>query len=598
MRSDPHAGISDDNMTRRVASDWALLRRLLKYLYPSRWIAAVGLLLLLVAKGIEAWIPLQLGSLVQYLLHVEFDKASAFLNVKTALIMLIGWAAASYLFDVANIIIKNWVGQKALLTLRTEVYKHIQHLPLSNYDRTPVGRLITRTIHDVDQLSQLFSESTIPIIGSLFLFFSIFIALFFIDWKIGVSMALVAPWIWYFTHCFRYYQRRCYDQLRSMIAGMNSFIQEHLMGISIIRYFSLQAQEKKRFDQLNQDQLSTNLDLVHHFSLFFSGIDILQNVIMITVFVLLVAFLPEGAPFDAGAYFTINLYGLMVFRPLVDLAERYNILQAGMAAAARIFDVLDQPLEPIGASPGLPLHAIETVQFDDVWFAYQDDHWVLKGVSFEIHRKESVAFVGLTGAGKTSIMNLLLRFYEFQKGRILINGEEIHSYAVADVRRAIGVILQDPAIFSGTVSANIALYDPAIGEPQVEQAAHDVNLMPRLALLSGGLQSVLKEMGKSLSVGEMQLVSLARALAHQRDFLIFDEATANIDTPTERVIQDALHRMFKRKTLFIIAHRLSTIRYVDRIFVLDRGELAESGSHEELLALKGIYAKLYKLQSS
>lgn len=576
--------------------DRILIRRLLKYLYPYRWTAGCGLLVLIIAKGIEAWIPVQLGTLVQFILNVKIDLKEAYNHTLALIFLLSGWALAAYVLDNINILIKNWVGQKALFALRTEVYQHIQHLPLSYYDQTPVGRLMTRTIHDVDQLNQLFSEGIIPIIGSLFLFLTIFIALFFVDWKIGIAMTLISPLIWWFTHRFRYYQRRCYDLLRTMIASMNSFVQEHLMGISIIRYFGLQEQEKKKFDQLNRDQLKTNLDVVHHFSLFFAGIDVMQNLTLIIVFVLLIVFAPKDTPFQAGTYFTISLYGMMVFRPLVDLAERYNILQAGMASAERIFEVLDTPLEPIGASPGLPLMSIETVVFEDVWFAYQGENWILKGISFKIHQNESIALVGLTGSGKTSIMNLLLRLYEFQKGRILINGKEIHLYSVKDVRKCLGAILQEPIIFSGSIYDNIALYDPSITINDVKRAANDVSLDSRLVLLPGGLQYPLSEMGKSLSVGEMQLISLARAVAHKCDFLIFDEATANIDTPTEKIIQEVLNKILKTKTILIIAHRLSTIRNVDRIFVLDRGFLVESGSHQELLALNGIYEKLYKLQ--
>lgn len=552
--------------------------------------------MLLMAKGVEVWIPIQLGTLVQFILTAHTDSAGAYNHVFTVASILAGWAFGAYLLENINIVIKNWVGQKALFKLRTEVYRHIEHLPLQHYDQTAVGKLMTRTIHDVDQLNQLFSEGVIPIIGSLFLFCTIFVALFFINREIAVAMILLSPLIWWFTHRFRYYQRRSYDLLRTMIAAMNSFVQEHLMGISIIHYFGLEEQENKKFTQLNQDQLKTNFDVVHHFSLFFAGIDVMQNLTMIIVFVMLFVFMPEGSIFQAGTYFTMSLYGMMVFRPLVDLAERYNVLQAGIAAAERIFEVLDTPLEAKGPSSGIPLSGIETVVFEDVWFAYHEESWILKGVSFKIHQHESVALVGLTGSGKTSVMNLLLHLYEFQKGRILINGRDINAYAVADVRRCLGVILQDPIIFSGTIYDNIALYDPSISLKDVEKAAQRVSLESRLASLSGGLQYPLSEMGKSLSVGEMQLISLARAVAHKRDFLIFDEATANVDTPTEQTIQDVLNKILKTKTVLIIAHRFSTIRKVDRILVMDRGYLVENGSHEELLALNGIYEKLYRLQ--
>ncbi|WP_068467356.1 ABC transporter ATP-binding protein [Candidatus Protochlamydia phocaeensis] len=599
MKKDFHQRYIQDEVKSK-SIDYAIIKRLLAYLRPYRLLVILAVILLLVSKAIEAWVPLEIGWIVQTILShsASADSHELFHHVVRSCSIVFGWILVGFILDTANVFIKNWVGQEALLALRLQVYQHIQRLPMAFYDHHAVGRLMTRTIHDVDQISQLFSESVIPILGSLFLFISILIGIFILNWKIGLAILFIMPAVWWVTHDFRYHQRQSYQIVRSILSAMNAFIQEHLMGIGIIRSFNLYKQEREKFDELNWDYFKANIETIHHFALFFAGIEWIQNFTMAAVFVILVQFAMPGSGFQAGTYFTISLYSLMVFRPLADLAERYNVLQSALAAAERIFEVLDVPVEPEGPHPGLPLNDIQTIVFDNVWFAYEKENWILRGLSLSIRRGESAALVGMTGSGKTSVLNLLLRLYEFQKGHIWINGKDIRDYSVADLRRQFSVILQDPVIFSGTIADNIALYDSSLKLNQIKASADFVNLSPFIEHLPGQFDYLLKERGISLSVGEMQLISLARAVAHHRSVIIFDEATSNIDLQTEKAIQETLKKMLANQTALVIAHRLSTIRDVDRIFVLSDGIVIEQGSHQDLIEKQGIYEKLYRLQFS
>lgn len=580
--------------------DITLIKRLLSYLYPYCGIAAGALLLLLIAKMVEAWVPIQIGYLAQkILMHLKApmeEQRAFYAMLVSAGGSIIGWIFFSFLCESTNIFLKNKIGLNALLALRMNVYEHILRLPISYHDGNAVGRMMTRTIHDVDQINQLFTESLIPIIGSLFLFASMLGGLFYMNWHVGLMILVIAPALWWLTHHFREKQRRGYQAIRSVLSAMNTFIQEHLMGMGIIKGFNLHEEESKKFTILNEDLFSANLETIHHFSFFFSGVEWIQSLTMILVFALLAVLAPSEGGFQVSTYLTLSLYSMMIFRPLADLAERYNVLQSALAGAERLFEILDTPVESLGPQPGRKLERIESIKFDNLWFAYQGEHWVLKGLNLAIDQGKSAALIGMTGAGKSSVMNLLLRFYDFQKGHLWINGHDIREYAVQSVRKQFSVILQDPVMFSGTVEDNIALYDSKIGREQVMLSAEAVHLYPLVQRLPGQFQFKIGERGRGLSVGEMQLISLARAMAHQRSVVIFDEATSNIDHETEQMIQKALHAILRREMALVIAHRLSTIRDVSRIFVLAEGVVEEEGTHEELMAYQGLYEKLYRLQ--
>lgn len=571
--------------------DRELIGRLWNYLRPYRTMVTAAVMILIASKAIEAYVPVYIGQVTDSIL--QGDSGQLPLIVRQSLI-IIGLLLFAYFLDSLNVFLKNIVGQRALFTLRADVYSHIQKMPVDFYNHQKVGTLITRTIHDVDQINQMFAESLVPLFGSIALFISICVCLILLDWRVAILLIVTLPFVYVITRAFSREQRRCYGLIRKAVAKMNAFVQEHLLGASTIRSFGLQKEEKKIFDELNMQHREANVETIHHFAKFFANVDFVQSFSLIAVFVLLVQWMPSDNGFQAGTYFTFSLYVIMLFRPLSDLAERYNVLQSAVAAAERIFHVLDQPEEIKGGE--LIALDLEHLAFEDVWFAYQGEEWVLKGLSFEVNKGESIAFVGMTGAGKTTVLNLLLRFYDYQKGRITINGIEIRQYSISSLRKLFAVVLQDPELFSGSIRDNISLGSPEIDEQRIQETVRFMKLESLLGHYSNGLDHCLTERGKGLSVGERQLVSMARAMAHNRSCLILDEATANIDTRNEKIIQDALKKIFHMKTSLVIAHRLSTIKDVTRIIVLHHGVVQESGKHSELLDKKGIYEKLYRLQ--
>lgn len=563
--------------------DRHLLKRLWKYLSPYKGWIALCVLLLLISKLIEAAVPMAIGSLSQQIFtdYASVEKNRVFSYFMIAGVILFSFLLLGYLFDAFNAFLRTWIGQKAIFSLRTQVFDHIQHLPMRYFDGASIGKLMTRTIHDIDQINQMFSESIIPILGNIILFISMTMGIFFLDWRLGVVLVCLLPPLAWLTNRFRVVQRQCYDLIRSIVSAMNAFVQEHLLGVFTIRNFGLLKDEKKQFEKMNEDYCNGYLESIYNFAFFIAGIDFIQSLAMIAVFVVLM-YSADGI--QIGHFITFNLYTLMLFRPLADLAERYNVLQSAIAASERVFTVLHEPEEKNCKSIE-EIGPVDSIAFKDVWFAYDKEEWILKGLSFEIKKGTSLAVVGVTGSGKTTILNILLRFYEFQKGSVLINGKDIREYPLHQLRKLFGVILQDPVIFSGTLYDNMCLYDPGITEEKVRKALDYLELP----------QSFLQR-DKNLSTGETQLVSLARAIAHDRSVLILDEATANIDNETEKVIQNALQKIMHDKTTLVIAHRLSTIKNATSIIVLRDGVVVEHGSHQQLLDEKGVYEKLYRLQ--
>ncbi|MGA8163594.1 MAG: ABC transporter ATP-binding protein [Waddliaceae bacterium] len=590
----------EQQLEEKKGADVNIIRRLMGYFKPYRFGLLMAVVLLIAAKGIEAYVPLFIKDLTHAILSSysldALQRQALLIPIIYQCFGLIGLLLVAYCFDTATVVLKNWIGQRGLYTLRTELYHHIQQMPIEYYNNHAVGTLMTRTIHDVEQIHQMFAESVVPLFGSLVLFVGIFIGLIIMDWRVALVLAGVLPVVFLLTNHFRINQRRCYDNIRGIVTAMNAFVQEHLMGLATVRSFGLQKLEREQFDEINEDHCTANVETIHYFALFFAGIDFIQSVSLILVFVVLVLAAPLGARFEGGVFFAFSLYVLMLFRPLADLAERYNVLQSAMAAAVRIFGILDRPLENPGPLDGPELDTITSLSFDNVWFAYKDGNWILKGLTFSVKKGEAIALVGVTGAGKTTVLNLILRYYDHQRGSIKINGIDIRAFSVAALRRQFSVVLQDPEIFSGTFADNIRLDHPHITAERLEGVVDYVNLRPLIDRCPEGLQYKLTERGKSLSAGEKQLVSLARAVAHQRSCLLLDEATANIDSHTEKIIRDDLKKILHEKTAIIIAHRLSTIQDVDRIVVLHHGVAEEAGTHRELMKRKGIYEKLYRLQ--
>jgi ATP-binding cassette, subfamily B, multidrug efflux pump len=586
-------------IARRV--DAHLIKHLFSYLIPYKKWLILSIVLLVISKTFEAFIPLYIGKLAQKILSFSSaDSATASTNTLQSVfegcLTMIGLLACCFVIDIVNVLIKSWTGQKALLMLRTQVYKHILHLPVPVFNKNPVGRLMTRTIHDIDQIDQMFTDSLVPLLGNLVLFGCIMVGLLILDWQIALLFFGLLPFVAWILYDFRTHQRRCYELIRAVVSAMNSFLQEYLLGATIIRNFGLEKKEKKRFEEINEDHCNSYLESVQHFGFFVSSLDFLSNFSLIAAFVILTLLNSPERHFQAGTYFTFTLYAMMFFRPLIDLAERYNTLQSALAAAERVFELLDWKEEVKNDTKGAVLGDVESIVFDGVWFAYENNHWILQGLSFEVKKGESLALVGITGAGKSSVMNLLLRFDHHQKGQIKINGKEIQDYSLSSVRKQFSVVFQDPFLFSGTFKENISLFNPTMANTTIESAVDYVNMRSLVDRFPEGIDHYLIERGKSLSAGEMQLVSLARAVAQNRSVLIFDEATSNIDGGTEKAIQKALVKILKSKTTIVIAHRLTTIKDATRVVVLHNGIAAESGTHQELLAAGGIYEKLYRLQ--
>ncbi len=562
-----------------MKSEYGLFKRLLGYLSPYKYQAAFAIFLIILARGIDAAVPLLTGQLAQKVLQ---HNSSIETLVKEGL-FLFSLLWVGYGFDFLNTWVKSRIGSKALVKMRIEVFNHIERLPISEFDREPVGRLMTRVMNDVDQINQMLSESIVPLFGNLVLFLMILGGMFYLDYRIGILVLALLPIVFLLTDYFRRIQRACYDIIRTEVSRMNSFVQEHLSGVMVIRHFHLEDREYEKFDEINSELSKAYLKTHENFSFYISGNDFLQSLALIGAYFLL----SNQIPFDAGTFFTFSLYVMMIFRPLADLAERYNVLQAAFAASERIFEMLDRPIEK---GDGIEISDIESIEFKDVWFAFRENEWVLKGFNLKLNKGDTLGVVGKTGSGKTTLMSLILRFYTVERGEILINEIPIKEISLASLRKKFGVVLQDPVLFSGTLRDNLTLYDPRISDKEAIKALEFVGLSKE------DLDRKILERGKSLSSGEMQLISLARVYCHRGKFLLLDEATANIDPVTERKVQEALNNLLRERGALVIAHRLSTLKDVSRIVVMSNGRIVEQGTHEELMALKGMYQKLYLLQ--
>ncbi|MBV8828655.1 MAG: ABC transporter ATP-binding protein, partial [Acidobacteriaceae bacterium] len=484
----------------------------------------------------------------------------------------------------------------AMFDLRRELMAHLQTLDIAFYDRNPVGRLVTRVTTDVDVLNDLFASGLVTIIGDLLMLSFVILAMARLSPGMTLLMLAVMPVVVAVTVQFRRTASASYRRIRIAIAKINAYLQEHVAGIPVLQLFNREETSKKEFEQINRDHMLAFKDSITAYGWFYPAVEFLGMLAL----ALLLAYggfrIRQGA-LTLGVLVAFFQYGLRFFRPIQDLSEKYNILQGAMAASERIFKLLDtRPgiVSPAGSTP-FPEGPVD-IEFDHVWFAYNDEDWVLRDVSFRIEAGETVAVVGHTGAGKTTLTNLLLRFYDVQRGSIRIGGTDVRAFDVVDLRRHFGVVLQDPYLFTGTVGSNIQLGTPAIDQWRIRDAAEKVNLLDFVDQLPEGFDTPVRERGNGFSTGQKQLISFARALAHDPQILILDEATSSVDTETELRVRQALSRLVSNRTSLVIAHRLSTIQRADRIIVMHKAQLREMGTHAELLARRGIYWKLYQLQ--
>jgi ATP-binding cassette subfamily B multidrug efflux pump len=510
------------------------------------------------------------------------------------LLMLANFAAMLVLYAEAFLLQR--MGQHIMHDLRNEIFAHLQRLPLQFYDRNPVGRLMTRLTSDVDALNELFSSVVVAFFGDMAMLLYIVFWMFLLDWRLALVSLVVLPPLIGVTIWFRLRSRTAFRNVRTQVARINTFLQERLSGMPVVQLFNREESELRTFKGINRDYRKANLDAIFYNAVFFPAVDI-----VVAAGIALIIWYGGGQVLQAavtvGTVIAFLQMAEMLYEPIGDMSERYNLLQAGMAASERIFELLDEPVTM--ESPAKAVHAGEVrgqIEFRNVWFAYEDEDWVLKDVSFVVQPGESVAFVGHTGAGKTTITNLLLRFYDVQRGQVLLDGVDVRDLELSKLRSSFSVVSQDVFLFSEDIARNIRLGNESISDECVREAARQVNADSFISKLNDGYSTELHERGAGISVGQKQLISFARALAFDGSVLILDEATSSIDTETEFLIHDAVKRLMEGRTSLVVAHRLSTVQAVDKIIVLHKGEVRESGTHHELLQQRGLYWLLNQIQ--
>ena len=583
------------------AYDAALTRRLVGYLAPYRGWVIVAIVLLLLQSLAQIAPPILAKNIIDQAIVpavnrvIGRDEALSRLTLLgiAYLVILGGGAVLRYV----QLLLTTWVGQKAMYDLRQQLFRHLQFLPLAFFDRNPVGRLMTRITNDIDALTDMVTRGVVSIFGDIAIVVFIAISMLVLDVRLALVTFLVMPILVAITAYFRGIMRESFRSIRIRLARVNAYLAETLSGISIIQLFTREKKAFDQFDALNLDLLESNQGQVRATSLFQPAINFTRSATTALLFIVGALLITSG---DLTIGTLVAFWQLLsqFFQPILDLSEKYNIMQAAMASSERVFRLLDTPATIADPAKPVELAAVRgEVRFDNVSFAYNEGEWVLRDVNFTISAGESVAIVGATGAGKTSIISLASRFYDIQKGRILLDGVDIRELRQADLRRHIGVVLQDPFIFAGTIASNIRLNDTSITDEQVRAAAKFVNADKFIERLPEGYETVVTERGSTMSVGQKQLLAFARAIAFNPEILlVLDEATSSVDTETEHLIQDALAKLMVGRTSIIIAHRLSTIQNVDRIIVLHKGRVVELGTHRDLLAQRGVYYRLYELQ--
>jgi ATP-binding cassette subfamily B protein len=588
------------------AYDSRLMRRLLQYMKPYRWRVALALVMVAVVTPLELAPPLifrkAIDSYFVPALHHVIPEASAWSGIGWLSLLFLAVLAFDFLAQYIQIRIMQRVGQQTMYDMRREIFAHMQRLPMSYFDRNPVGRLVTRVTTDVDALNDLFAAGVVTMINDFFLLAVMAGLLFTIDRRLALDTLAVLPGILIVTMIFRKFVRDANRRIRTAIARINAFLQEYISGMSVVQLFNRERKAMEEFERRNRDNMLAWRDAILAYALFYPAVEFLSFATIALIYWSGGNRILSGT-LSLGVLTAFTMFAQRFFRPIQDLSEKFNILQSAMAASERIFKLLDEPVLVESDPNAIPLdHPLGEIEFRNVWFSYRntpepaDEDWVLRDVSFRVEPGQTFAIVGHTGAGKTTLISLLLRFYDVQRGQILLDGKDIRTIDLQDLRRQFGIVLQDPFLFTGTIETNIRLGTPGIDRGTVERAVDEIGLGDFVRSLPEGVASSVNERGSTLSVGQRQLINFARALAHNPRFLILDEATSSVDTKTELLIREALNRLLSGRTALVIAHRLSTIQHADRILVFHKGRLREQGAHQELLAERGIYYRLYQLQ--
>ncbi|HEV3315563.1 MAG TPA: ABC transporter ATP-binding protein [Candidatus Angelobacter sp.] len=618
------------------AYDGRLMRRLIGYLRPYKWQVVVALVAIILKAAADVMGPFLTKVAIDKYLTASSASSRGFLDswlsadARTGIgqlaLLYVGALLISFVLEFLQNYLMQWTGQKVMFDLRKQIFRHLQHMHIGFFDKNPVGRLVTRVTSDVDALNEMFTAGVVAIFEDIFVLAGIIIIMLRMKWWLALIAFAVLPVIFWATMIFRRVVRDSYRRVRVAVARINSFLQEHVTGIVVLQLFNREKRAYKSFEKVNSQNMDAWKDAILAHAFYYPVVEILSTIAIASVFWFGGLRVIWGTV-TLGILVAFMQYAQRFFRPIMDLSDKYNILQSAMASAERVFKLLDTPAEIVSPAHPAKAEGRGRVEFDHVWFAYRKLEveetngahapvvhasengdlaetngdpsgydWILRDVSFVIEPGETVAIVGHTGAGKTTIISLLMRFYDIQRGAIRIDGVDIRKMDLPELRRRFGVVLQDPFLFSGTIENNIRLGSSWITDEQVATAAESVNVADFIRGLPQGFQEPVLERGSTLSTGQKQLISFARALAHDPKILVLDEATSSVDTETELRVRDALTRMVEGRTSVIIAHRLSTIQRADNIIVMHKGQVREIGNHQSLLAKRGIYWKLYQLQ--
>ena len=578
--------------------DSRLIGRIVQFLKPYKWWVLVAFVFTVGASYLGPLRPKLIQEAIdRFIVPGDLDGLMAMILLLMA--ALIGEGILSF----ARGYLTQWVGQQAIFDLRVKVYRHIQKQALSFFDRTPVGRLITRATSDVEALSDVLSAGLVVILGDLFRIAFILYFMFSLNWVLALAVLGVMPIMVYVTFLFRVKVRDQYRETRKQVARLNSFLQEHVSGMSIVQVFSREKEEMRRFSDINDDHRAAQVKTIFYFALFWPAVDIVGS-IALGLIIWFGGLHAMTGTLTLGVLIAFIQYTRQFFEPIRNLSDQYNTLQSAMAGAERIFGLLDEDTSIKESETPVEVGRLSgRIEFRNVWFTYdrvrrddQEPNWILRDVSFTVEPGDKVAIVGATGAGKTTIINTLLRFYEIDRGQILIDGTDIREMRLADLRGHVGLVLQDVFLFSGSVERNLTLENPDITREEIERASQLVGADSFIRKLPAAYEQDVRERGASLSYGQRQLLSFVRALVYDPEILVLDEATSSVDTETEHLIEQALEALMEGRTSLVIAHRLSTIQHSDKIIVMHRGKIWEQGTHQELLALAGLYRKLYELQ--
>jgi len=588
------------------AYDARLVRRLLQYLRPYKWRVVLAMTLVAVVTPLELappwlfWKAID-GYFTPALKHL-IPESQAWRGIEWISLVFLLVLISDFLAQYAQIRIMQRVGQQTMYDMRREIFAYIQRMPMSYFDRNPVGRLVTRVTTDVDALNDLFAAGVVTMINDFFLLAVMAAFLFTVDHRLAFDAFAVLPFIFVVTYFFRKFVRDANRRIRTAIARINAFLQEYISGMSVVQIFNRERKARVEFANRNRDNMLAWRDAILAFALFYPAVEFL-SIATITLIYWSGGNRVLSSGLSLGVLTAFTMYATRFFRPIQDLSEKFNILQSAMAASERIFKLLDEPITIDSSAQAVRLDCPRgEIEFRNVWFSYRDipepadEDWVLRDVSFRVEPGQTLAIVGHTGAGKTTLISLLLRFYDVQRGQILLDGIDIRTINIQNLRQQFGIVLQDSFLFTGTIESNVRLGSSGIDRSTVENAIGEIGLGEFVRALPEGVDTSVNERGSTLSVGQRQLICFARALAHNPRFLILDEATSSVDTKTELQIREALDRLLSGRTSLVIAHRLSTIQYASRILVFHKGRLREQGAHQELLAQRGIYYRLYQLQ--